>query len=266
MGSYIIEEFNAGRKTPLAKIYLIGIFALCLLSNVAVIAFRSIYGSNEGTFAYNIMTYATWCFFIPYYSCILIADMVFGREYPSKDNNVMLREGMSPTKVYLVKLLASILLALLFLVITLAVFLGITMIFHFSEGSTGLYEIKDFFEKMLYAVPLWLAGIGISNMFLFMFDKGGKLKPYLCYLGLTVLFERFIMLLAAEPFKLEPFRKLRTVVVTQLFSLIPYPADPARNIPLTIFLGFLYLLISTLIGIHLFNRKINKKQAGSIQT
>ena len=185
MGHYIIEEFNAGRKTALARIYLIGIFALCLLSNVAVIAFRSIYGNNEGTFAYNIMTYATWCFFIPYYSCILIADMVFGKEYPNKDNNVMLREGMSPTKVYLVKLLASILLALAFLVVTLVAFLGITMIFHFSEGSIGLYEIKDFFEKMLYAVPLWLAGIGISNMFLFMFDKGGKLKAYLCYLGLT---------------------------------------------------------------------------------
>ena len=255
MGSYIIEEFNAGRKSALARIFLICIIALCLLSNIAVIAFRSIYGSNEGTFAYNIITYATWCFFIPYYSCIMIADMVFGKEYPNKDNNVMLRKGMSPTKVYLVKLLASILLALAFMLATLIIFFGITLIFHFSEGSTLLYEIKDFLEKMLYAIPLWLAGVGMGNMFLFMFDKGGKLKPYLCYLGLTVLFERLIMLLAAEPFKLEPFRKLRTVVVTQLFSLIPYPADPARNIPLTIFLGFFYLLLSTLIGIYLFNRK-----------
>ncbi len=256
MGYFIIEEFNAGRKTRLARSYLICVFTLCLFSNLAVIAFRSIYGSNEGTFAYNIMTYATWCFFIPYYSCILIADMVFGKEYPNKDNNVMLREGMSPVKVYLVKLLASILLALAFMIFTLVVFLGITMIFHFSEGSSGVYEIKDFFEKTLYAVPLWLAGIGISNMFLFMFDKGGKLKPYLCYLGLTVLLERLIMILAAEPFKLEPFRKLRTVVVTQLFSLIPYPADPTRNIPLTVFLGFLYLLISTIIGILIFNKKM----------
>ena len=259
MGSYIISEFLKGLKSKSAKLYIMGIFALCIIANIAVVAFRSIYGNNEGTFAYNIMTYATWCFFIPYYTCIFISDIIFGQGYPlqkaegdSLNSNAMLEKELGPTRFYLVKLGASILLAFVFLAITLCAFIVITVLFHFSEGSIGASDIADFFQKMVYAIPLWLAGIGISNMFLFLFES--KLKAYLGYGILTILIERGIMLLAAEPFKLEPFRTIRTFVITQQFSLIPYPADPARNIPLTIFLGFFYFILSSCIGIIIYKR------------
>ncbi len=253
MGSMIINELKQGLGRKLSRYYIIGIFALCILSNIAVMAFRSIYGSNEGTFAYNIMTYATWCFFIPYYSCIYIADIIFGSRYPYLNNDAIQNNGQGPVKVYLVKLFASILLALVFLAITLVCFIVITLLFHISEKSIRAYDIQDFLQKMTYAVPLWLAGIGMGNMFLFLFEK--KRKAYIAYFLLVVVFERGVMFLAAEPLKLEPFRRLRTILITQQFSLIPYPADPARNIPLTVFLGFLYFAVSTIIGIAVYRKK-----------
>ena len=83
MGNYIVSEFKKATNRKLFYAYLIGIVALVLVANIAVVSFRLVYGYNDGTYAYNIIEYATWCFAIPYYSCILIADMAFGMTYPN---------------------------------------------------------------------------------------------------------------------------------------------------------------------------------------
>ncbi len=251
MGSMIVNELKRGSARRLFKAYLIGIVLLCVTANIAVLAFRLVYGSHEGTFAYNIMTYATWCFFVPYYSCIIIADIIFGRVHPALKKGDKPSGDMPPAKLYLVKLSASVILAFFFMAVALVCFLSVTLLFHISEKSISFYDIRDFIEKMVYAIPLWLSGIGIGNMFLFVFPN--KKEAYLSYFLLTVVFERGIMFLAAEPLKIEVCRKIRTILITQLLSLIPYPADPARNITLTVFLGFLYLLLSTVMGMMIFS-------------
>ena len=89
MISYIKRELGRAFHRKYTYAYVLGILALCLLANIAVIAFRTIYGTNDGTYAYNLIEYATWCFIIPYYSCIFIADVGFGKVYPNpqiKDN------------------------------------------------------------------------------------------------------------------------------------------------------------------------------------
>ncbi len=90
-------------------------------------------------------------------------------------------------------------------------------------------------------------------MFLFVFED--KKKAYIGYFILTFGLERMIMQLAAEPLELEPFKWIRTYLVTQNFSLLPYPADPARSIPLTIALGFIYASIACIIGIICYKKK-----------
>ncbi|MCR4922894.1 MAG: ABC transporter permease [Lachnospiraceae bacterium] len=253
MGKYIINEFVKALKRKHSKIFAIGLFVLCLVANLAVIGFRMIYGTNEGTFAYNIIEYATWCFVIPYYACILIADIVFGKDYP----NPFIKDGytkdLNRGQIYMGKVIASAMLAFVFAIIACVALLLITTLFHLSDGTIRLYNIKDFFEKMTYAVPLWLAGIGFGNMFLFAFKD--KRYAYGGYFILTLLLERLIMMLAAEPFEIGLFKLLRTVTVSQNFSLIPYPADPARNIPLTIATGIIYFVVSCILGIILYRKK-----------
>ncbi|MCR4740631.1 MAG: hypothetical protein K5886_10300 [Lachnospiraceae bacterium] len=253
MFKYIAIELKNALSRRLTRFYIIGIFALCLLANLAVVGFRMVYGTNEGTFAYNIIEYATWCFVIPYYTCIFIADIVFGKVYP----NPHIKDGhtayLNRTQIYLGKVLASVLLAVIFAITACALLILITVLFHISDGTIKLYNIRDFFGKMGCAVPLWIAGIGIGTMFLFLFEN--KKKAYIGYFLLTLILERGIMLLAAEPFELGFFKSLRRLTVTQNFSLIPYPADPARNIPLTIALGIIYFIVSTVIGAVYYNKK-----------
>lgn len=253
MLKYILRDFTTAIKRKYTYAYIIGILALCVVANAAVVGFRMIYGTNEGTYAYNLMVYATWCFVIPYYSCIIIADMIFGKEYPNpmiKDN---VSKNLSRTQIYLSKFIASSVLAICFAAIAFVFLLITTSLFQIGEGFVKAYQIKDFLGKMMIAVPLWIAGISFGNMFLFVFES--KKKAFIGFFVLVLVIPRLVMLLAAEPFKLALFRFLRTYTITQNFSLIPYPADPARNVPLTIALGIIYAVIAAVVGIVSYNKK-----------
>jgi len=237
--------------------YVIGIFALVLLANVAVIAFRSIYGANEGTYAYNLLEYATWCFVIPYYTCIFIADIGFGKEYPNPHIKDSTTNGLNRFQIYLSKLIVGLIMGAFFVACAIIALLLVTTIFQIKDGLVPLYSIKDFLRKTCIALPLWFAGVSFGTMFLFIFEK--KRYAFISYFVLTLILPRIIMIFAAEPFKLAFFRVLRKYTITQNFSLIPYPADPARNVPLTIGLGIGYGIIAILIGYGVFARKkINK--------
>lgn len=253
MVNYIIRQFGAAMRRKYTYAYVIGILALCVVANAAVVGFRMIYGTNEGTYAYNLMVYATWCFVIPYYSCIFIADMIFGKEYPNpmiKDKDT---KDLTRTQIYLSKFIASALLSIVFMVIAFVFLLLTTSLFQINEGMVKGYQITDFLGKMLLAVPLWIAGIAFGNMFLFIFEN--KKKAFIGFFVLVLIIPRAIMIFAAEPFKWAFFRLLRTYTITQNFSLIPYPADPARNVTLTIVLGFVYAIIATVTGIVAYNKK-----------
>lgn len=253
MLKYIVSEFRKTLKRKYTYAYLIGILALILIANASVVGFRMIYGTNEGTYAYNLIEYATWCFVIPYYSCIFIADMAFGKEYPNPHIKDSITRNLSRVGLYLSKLIVSILLAIVFLIVAFAALVLITTVFQFRDGTISMYSITDFISKAGIAIPLWIAGIAIATMFLFIFEN--KKKAFIAYFIVTLVIPRAIMFLAAEPFQIEVCRFLRTYTITQNFSLIPYPADPSRNVPLTIALGFIYAIVATIVGNVYYNRK-----------
>lgn len=253
MMTYIMSEIKNAFKKKYTIAYFIGIVVLILIANIAVVGFRIIYGANEGTYAYNLLEYATWCFVIPYYTCIFIADIGFGKDYP----NPHIKDGhtskLSRVQVYLSKLITSVVLGAVFTVFAIVALLVITTLFQLKDGVVSWYSIQDFLGKVSIALPLWFAGVSFGQMFLFMFSK--KRYAYLAFYVLTLIVPRTIMFFAAEPFKVAVFRFLRTYTLTQNFSLIPYLADPARNVPLTITLGILYGVIALVVGCVMYNKK-----------
>lgn len=241
----VITEFNTALKRKYTLIYLISLAALVILANAAVVGFRLIYGDNEGTFAYNLLEYATWCFVIPYYSCIFISDIVFGDKYPSE---VLGKSGS--VRLYFSKLIASIMLAAVFLIAAFGLLIGVTALFQISAGGLEGYMILSFVRKMVIAIPLWFAGVCFANMCLFSFPK--KKTAFVIFAIIVLVIPRIIMIFAAEPFRIAAFRVLRVYTITQNISLIPYPADPARNIPLTIALGIIYGIFAMFVGFVVF--------------
>jgi len=259
MCKYIASEFVKAIGRKYTKLYMVGIFVLCLLANIAVLAFRLIYGAHEGTYAYNIMEYATWCFIIPYYSCIFIGDIVFGREYPNPSIKNSLTKDLNPVKIYFSKFIASLLLGGVFAFMTVMFLIVITTIFQIKDGVITASALIDFANKFFYALPLWIAGMSFANMFLFAFVD--KKKAFIGYFVLTLAIPRIIMAFAAEPFNVPALREVRKYLITQNFSLLPYPADPERSIVRTVIVGIVYAVVALIVGVIAYsNKKVDYTQ------
>ena len=269
MIEYLINDLIISLRSKWARIYLIGAFALILLANIAVICFRFIYGSNEGTFSYNVFEYASWCFLIPYYSTILLAHIAVGREYiyPRKDGNVLEipvlagrptkgKVVLKPVKLYLEKLLLTILLAFVFFVAAVAFLYVTTQLFHINEGIIPWMILRLFLEKAALAIPLWFAGISFAVMFFFIFEK--KWKAYVGFAIVTVLIPQTIRILSLDRFKSEAARMIRRYTITQSFGFVPYPSYPDRSVPLIVAIGLTYGFIALIVGLVIYCKKADR--------
>lgn len=236
-----------------ARIYFAGIFILCILGNIAVVGFRTIYGTNEGTYAYNIMEYAAWSFIVPYLTCILIVHMIFGKDYPNPHIKDGLTAGLNRTQIYLCKLAAAVALAFIFLVICFVVLVTLTSLFQMNDKTLGADAIKTFCDKMFLALPLFLAGVSFGTMFMFGFRV--RKKAYIGYYLTTLVVPQLILFLAKDPPGLGLFKAVRPYIISQCFRLIPYPSSPERSVPLIIGMGFFYAVASTVVGIVVYNKK-----------
>ncbi len=256
---YIANDFKRAIRSRAARNYFLATLVLIVLANVAVICFRIIYGSHEGTFAYNVFEYASWCFLIPYYSCIVLAMIAFGKDYiyPKKGGMVLeagdSKVALRPWQLYVAKLIETVLLAAVFLVIAFVLLCVITQLFHLNEGILKWVIVKSFLDKACLSLLLWLAGISFAMMFLFMFDK--KWKAFVGFAVVTVVIPQIIRVFSLDTFKFDLFRMIRRYTITQSFGLVPYPSYPERSVPLIVTLGIVYSLVATIIGIVCYNAK-----------
>ena len=206
---YIANDLKRAIRSKAAKFYFFATVGLILLANIAVICFRFIYGSNEGTFAYNVFEYASWSFLIPYYSCIVLGIMAFGKEYiyPKKEGMVLdagdSKVPLRPWQLYLCKLIEAIALAAVFLVIAFVLLYVVTLLFHVNEGIIEWMIVKMFLNKACLSIPLWFAGLSFAIMFLFMFEK--KWKAVLGFAVITVVIPQIIRIFSLDSFR-RPFK------------------------------------------------------------
>lgn len=245
MGKYILNDFVRVIRSKWTKRYLIAELVLILLANIAVICFRFIYGSNEGTFAYNVFEYASWCFLIPYYSSIVIGDIAVGDRREIKP--------LKPWQFYISKLIIAIMLALCFFLVAFIALYAVTSLFHINEGAIRWPIIKLFLEKAMVALPLWFAGISFAVMFLMLFDK--RILSYGCFAILVFVIPQCIRVFSLDSFKFDLFRVIRRYTITQSFGLVPYPSYPERSVPLIVATGMVYGAVATVIGIICYSKK-----------
>lgn len=251
MLNYIIDQLKKVSKRRMAIVIAICLVGVCLLLNVAVMAFTLVYGSDrDGVLGSNVLAFATWCFPIPYIATIFIADLVFGPEYPNPLIKDKVTKNLKRWQIYLGKYITEVAVSFVYMVFAFICILVTTSIFH-SDIKT--YDINLFVENMLISVTLWMAGVSFGNMFLFGFRD--KRKAYACHFALTLVIPRFIMFLAAEPISFKPFLFVRTILISQSFSHIPYPADPARNVPFIVIEGIVYVIISCAVGLIYYSKK-----------
>lgn len=251
MGYYIADEVSTAIKRKGTYVYIGGVAVLCILANLAMIAFRTIYGMNDGSYAYNLILFAEWVFVIPYYSTVLIADIIFGKEYPNPHIKTKVTIGLNRIQLYIGKLLAEIILSAIFVVIAIVLFLGITVLFS-SDGTIGWWTILDFCQKVAIAVPLWIAGVSIANACFFIYPN--KKKAFGVFFLVVLLIPRIVMFLSTEQIHIGVFVWIKQyLLITPRFGELQY--FYTLNLPLIIGLGVVYTIISSVIGIIAFKKK-----------
>ncbi len=245
-------ELNKALKKKYTRFYLVGIILTALLANGAMSAFRSIYyGTNDGTFAYNLIMFAKGFFWIPYYACWFAADNVFGDEYP----NPLIRDkstiGLSRTKMYLGKLIASEIIMFLCAIFATVAFLLITWVFQVHDGTIDLSVVLDFAEAVLIAMPLFVTGVSISNAFLFSVTP--KKRAFMFFVLGIVIIPRILIFLATEKIHFLPAVWITNILITPQFQTLQFYAT--RDVPKIIISSVIYTVLSCIIGCTRFKRK-----------
>ena len=251
---YIWTEFRKTIRSEYSKKFMIGIIAAFVLANLAMIAFRDyVYGTNDGTYGYNIIMFAGGFFWVPYYACIFIADMVFGTEYPDPFIKDRITKKLRRPHLYVGKLLTSWVMLIVYVAFAFVAFIGISTIFQLSTGTLSFDVVKDFAVNVLCAVPLLAAGCSIAMMCLFCMDR--KPFAFIMFWVITIVIPRLIMILGAEPLSIEVFKVIKDrILLTPQFTTLQFFAS--RNVPQILISSLVYIISTTLIGGFVFCRKV----------
>ncbi|MCR4890850.1 MAG: hypothetical protein K5989_01495 [Lachnospiraceae bacterium] len=263
MGLLLKRELKSIFRKKSTWFFLLSIVLVTVVANLSMIIFRKwIYGTRDGTFSYNLIIFAEGFFWIPYYCSIFISDIAFGKKYPlpsdywgqgddrSTGGN---GEPDSPTatQIYFSKLLTAFILLLIFAVFAAGAFLLLTPLMQIHDGTIDSYVIDDFLESVKNALPLFLAGISMANMFLF--GTKQKKKAYLLFAVFVILLPRLIMFLATDRIRILPCVFASKYLITPQFQALQFFAT--RDVPKAYVTGLIYVLFSSAIGLSLYRRQ-----------
>lgn len=234
------------------SVYIFATIALCLGANLSMLAFRTIYGINDGSYGYNLLLFAEWCFVIPYYSTIFIAQIVFGKECPNPRIKDKVTIGLTRMHMYFGQLIAELIVAAAFFAIAFVFFIGITYMFMFADHSIELWAVLDFLQKAIISLPLWIAGIAISHMLLYVCKK--KRYAFLLFFLVVGLMPRIVMFFAAAPFEIGAFKWVRDyLLLTPRFNELPY--FYTLNIAQILIASSIYTAFACVIGAVVYNKR-----------
>ncbi len=249
---YIKTQFGRSLTDKYFRVFIIGILAAVLVANLSMTAFRDIiYGMNDGTFAYNLIMFAKGFFWLPYYALIFVADEVIGSSYPDPRLRDKSTIGLTRKHIFFGKLITEILVLFVCALFATVAFLVITPVFQVHDGTIDIAVIMDFLEAVLLAMPLFIAGISIANMFCFAFIP--RKKAILMFFLFVVVIPRGIMLLATDSFAVPPAIFIRNILLTPQFQELQFYAT--RNVPKVLISSLIYFILSSAYGVYCFEKR-----------
>ncbi len=252
MTYYVASELNKALHSKYARYIALGILIACLLANISMTTFRDIlYGMSDGTFAYNLIMFAKGFFWLPYYCCIFIADLVFGPEYPDPHLRNKATIGLRRYQIYFGKLIAALVCMVVYATIACVLFLLVTALFQVHDGTINAPVVLDFLKNVLIAMPMLAVGVSLGIMFLFCFPV--KKQAFFWFFITVVIFPRLVMLLATDNIRVGIMVALRELLITPQFHSMQYYAT--LNLPKIIISSFIYLAVSSAIGCIRFQKK-----------
>ncbi len=249
---YVKTQLGRSLTDKYFRIFIIGILAAVLVANLSMTAFRDIiYGMNDGTFAYNLIMFAKGFFWLPYYALIFVADEVLGPDYPDPRLRDKSTIGLSRRQIFIGKLITEILVLFICALFATVAFLVITPLFQVHDGTIDISVILDFLESVVYAMPLFIAGVSLANMFCFVFIP--RKKAFLMFFLFVIVIPRVIMIFATDRFAFPPALFLRNFLLTPQFQELQFYAT--RDVPKVVISSLIYIVLSSVYGGYCFEKK-----------
>lgn len=189
----------------------------------------------------------------PFYIIVVFSDMITSEEQKNLTLKNVIGNGLSRYKMYLGKLIATIILAFISAGIILGVYLGSGLVL-FGLGDTfSMGLLQDFCLRIAAAIPLWISGITLLT-FLAMLIKNNTLfaMVYIVFVGVVPSIFKLLGHFVSEIFMMI-YQYLPT---TQLQMLTQTRALTNDLFMSSIVTGLAYTLIFTIIGLIYTNRKV----------
>ena len=187
------------------------------------------------------------------YLVVLTCDMVFSDQYKHNTLKNEVSYGIPRWRIYLGKLAAAVITAVVLCVIILAFYLGLCLLlFPLGEGVGETMTALG--QALLMSFPLWLGGLGFFLMLLFLM-KGSTAASIVYVLLTAVLGGGFLELFSALMPKLAPvFQLIQKCLLTTPFDRL-IREGAAGLIPYAWMLGMSWFILSTLVGLLLFRKR-----------
>lgn len=248
MIDYMKRQLNWAAHNKRMYIFLGICLAGCVLANGALLLFQYFYGDREGATAANMIMYATQVLIIPYYLTFLIAGTVFRNGYKKGHIKADMEEGITKAQIYFGRLFLELVLTVIFVVAIAATFWACVYLIIGNDGTLDSIVFENFIDSVLAALPLWIAGVSISNMLCFAFlNKNISIAAYLVFIVLLpqIIFEWLI--------QIPVFRFLSNFLITPQFYDISswFTRKPLKYW----IMGMIYMLLASAAGYFIFNKK-----------
>lgn len=187
------------------------------------------------------------------YLVVVTCDMVFSDQYKYNTLKNEVAYGLPRSQIYLGKLLASVIASVVLCAVILAFYLLLARLL-FPLGETAGETMQELGRALLTAFPLWLGGLGLFHMLLFLM-KGSTAASIVYVLMVAVLGGGVLKLFAAFLPRLQPvIEAIQACLFTTPFDrMISGPSEGLMAYAWTV--GLAWLLGSTVLGLLVFRKR-----------
>lgn len=185
-----------------------------------------------------------------YYLTLLIADMIFTDEYKHQTLKNTVSYGTSRVKIYMGKLISSMMAGMLVLAVIIAVTIAASLLILGMDAQFTEVLTQTMLPKILAFLPLWMAGVAMGIMLLFFFKNTAA---SFAFLGIAFVLPMVLNYLRA----LYPvFGTIRDLMVVSKLNLVSSSNMVTGSLMADCWItGLAAVLIYTLIGALVFSRK-----------
>lgn len=231
------------------KTYLFGFFAF-ILGGIAAFMVLCKYNAGNGASLNFFLMNLPPLFMTGMFLVLMVSDMVFSDQYKFNTLKNEASYGLPRTRIYLGKLIATALAAVVICAIIILFYAGIAAILFPVEDGMG-EVLTHLGQTLALSLPLWFGGLGFGYMLLFVMK--GSTSATMVYVLVLGMGDTILDLLEMiQPKLTEALEAVRSCLLMTPFNQMD--VSPAA-LSHTWLVGMSWLVVSTLVGAVVFQKR-----------